>query len=75
MFCNHHTGKSPTQYMSKNCLGPPICIVRLSVYSLKTQQPRSGKMNSWINPRLELCCASMGEKKGTRVFEDACKDF
>lgn len=37
LFCNHLLGKSLTQYLSKNRLGPPLCIVQLSVFSVKTQ--------------------------------------
>lgn len=70
---NHPLGKSLTQYLSKNHLGPPLCIVRLSVFSVKTQQPRSGKTNSWIKSRLKLCCANIARIKGPRDFEEACK--
>lgn len=73
-FCNHPSGKSLTHYISKNCLRPPLCIVRLSVFSAETQQPRSGKTNSWVNSSLKLCCAISAERKGTRDLEDACKD-
>ena len=37
LFCNHLLGRSLTQYLSKNRLGPPLCIVQLSVFSVKTQ--------------------------------------
>lgn len=74
LFCNHLLGKSLTQYLSKNRLGPPLCIVQLSVFSVKTQQPRSGKTNSWIKSRLKLCFANIAKIKGPRDFEEHCKD-
>lgn len=48
-----------TKHASKDCLGPPVCIVGFSVFSVKTQQPRSRKIKSWINPRLMRYCVSM----------------